>query len=83
MLFQVLTLYLRGLKKNTYMKPKIGISIGDINGIGPEIILKSLLEIDLAVSSPVIIAPKKMLDAYCKLLGLTVSANTCEYFGRS
>ncbi|MBD3615621.1 MAG: 4-hydroxythreonine-4-phosphate dehydrogenase PdxA [Gracilimonas sp.] len=47
--------------------PNIAISIGDFNGIGPEIILKSLSEIDLKKSIPVIIAPKTIIEYYCEL----------------
>ena len=61
------------------MKPIIGISIGDINGIGPEIILKALDKIDLSESSPLLIAPKKVLDFYAQELKLAVHLNLCEY----
>lgn len=47
--------------------PFIAISIGDFNGIGPEIILKSLSKIDLKKSIPVIIAPKNIIEYYAKL----------------
>lgn len=60
-------------------KPVIGISIGDVNGIGPEIILKSLDQIDLSKSSPLIIAPKSILEYYAKHLKLAVHLNTCQY----
>ncbi len=60
-------------------KPIIGISIGDINGIGPEIVLKSLDQIDLSKSSPLIIAPKSVLEYYAKQLKLAVHLNTCQY----
>ncbi len=61
------------------MKPVIGISIGDINGVGPEIILKSLEKVDLEISSPLIIAPKQVLDYYAKELKLKVHLNRCEF----
>lgn len=61
------------------MKPVIGISIGDINGVGPEIILKALEKIDLKESSPLIIAPKQVLDYYAKELKLQVHLNRCEF----
>lgn len=50
------------------MKPRIGITIGDINGIGPEIILQSLHEIKGTDTLPVIIAPKNVLQYYVELL---------------
>jgi len=50
---------------------KIGISIGDINGIGPEIVLKSLSNKDLLKDiTPVIYASKKLCQFYKKLLSL-------------
>tara|TARA_R110000868_G_scaffold304437_19_gene565356 strand:- start:10458 stop:11447 length:990 start_codon:yes stop_codon:yes gene_type:complete len=61
------------------MKPTIGISIGDFNGIGPEIILKALEKIDLEKSSPLIIAPKEILDFYAKELKLALHVNRCEF----
>ncbi|RNC85293.1 MAG: 4-hydroxythreonine-4-phosphate dehydrogenase PdxA [Balneola sp.] len=60
-------------------KPIIGISIGDVNGIGPEIILKALDHIDLKKSSPLIIAPKSVLEYYAILLKRAVHVNTCQY----
>jgi len=50
-------------------KIKVGISIGDINGIGPEIILKTFSDkrmLDLC--TPIIFASTKLLDAYKKIM---------------
>lgn len=44
--------------------PRIAISIGDFNGIGPEIVLKSLAGANLHASMPVIIAPKAVAEHY-------------------
>ncbi len=57
------------------MKPTIGISLGDCNGIGPEIILKGLSDIDFSQSKPVIIAPTYILEYYKDLLGLSIELN--------
>ncbi len=50
-------------------KPTIGITIGDFNGIGPEVVAKSLQKkriLDLC--TPVVIADSKVLDALqCKI----------------
>jgi 4-hydroxythreonine-4-phosphate dehydrogenase len=47
-------------------KPKIGITIGDVNGIGPEVIIKSLIhESSLKQFIPIIYASSKVL-AYHK-----------------
>ncbi|GAB4400686.1 MAG: 4-hydroxythreonine-4-phosphate dehydrogenase PdxA [Microscillaceae bacterium] len=52
-------------------KPVIGLSIGDFNGIGPEIILKTLSQpYILKVCTPVVYAPLKVLNHYRKLLNL-------------
>lgn len=52
-------------------KPVIGITIGDINGIGPEVIIKSLLDIRvLNQLTPVIYGSTKTLSYYRKSLNL-------------
>ncbi len=53
------------------MKPIIGISLGDCNGIGPEIILKGLSYIDFSQSKPVVIAPFHVLEFYKDLFGFS------------
>jgi 4-hydroxythreonine-4-phosphate dehydrogenase len=50
-------------------KPIIGISCGDINGIGPEIIVKTLSDSRiLEICTPVIFANNKVLNFYRKTL---------------
>lgn len=52
-------------------KIKVGISIGDLNGVGPEVILKTLADNrinDLCI--PVIYASKKVIDYYIKSLSI-------------
>lgn len=48
--------------------PRIAISIGDFNGIGPEIVMKTLSEVDLSVSTPVIIAPEEVVSFYLNVI---------------
>lgn len=55
------------------MLPKIGITIGDINGIGPEIALKAVSEIDYSVSVPVLITPASVINFYNSELRLNRS----------
>lgn len=55
------------------MLPKIGITIGDINGIGPEIALKAVSEIDYSVSVPILISSAPVIDFYNSELGLNKS----------
>lgn len=51
-------------------KPKIGITIGDINGIGPEIIIKTFSDPRmLNLCTPIIYASAKLLIYYKKTLG--------------
>ncbi len=57
------------------MKPIIGITLGDCNGIGPEVILKGLSDIDFMQSIPVVIAPTYILEFYKDLLGLSTELN--------
>ncbi len=50
-------------------KPIIGISCGDINGIGPEIIVKTLSDARiLEICTPVVFANNKVLNFYRKTL---------------
>ncbi|HEY5691400.1 MAG TPA: 4-hydroxythreonine-4-phosphate dehydrogenase PdxA [Cyclobacteriaceae bacterium] len=52
-------------------KPKIGITIGDLNGIGPEIIIKCLADNRiLQMITPVVYGSPKVLSFYRKLLNL-------------
>lgn len=52
-------------------KPRIGITIGDLNGIGPEVVMKALADNRiLAMVTPVIYGSARVLTFYKKLLGL-------------
>lgn len=54
-------------------QPKIGISIGDPNGIGPEVILKTMEKKGiLKMLTPIIYASAALLDECQKLLGTSV-----------
>jgi len=51
------------------MKPKIGITIGDINGIGPEIIIKMLSNDAIySMCTPIIYGSTKVLSYYKKAI---------------
>lgn len=57
------------VNKSRVNKPIIGITIGDINGIGPEIIIKSLSDSRLLNHiTPVIFGSTKVLSFYRKML---------------
>ncbi|MEX2605307.1 MAG: 4-hydroxythreonine-4-phosphate dehydrogenase PdxA, partial [Gracilimonas sp.] len=47
---------------NSTQIPHIAISVGDFNGIGPEIILKTLSDADLGKSTPVILSPVEVME---------------------
>ena len=56
-------------KKSKAKKPVIGISIGDVNGIGPEVIIKALSDSRvLNHITPVVFGSTKVLSFYRKML---------------
>ena len=55
-------------RKDKMDKPVIGITIGDINGIGPEVIIKSLMDTRILDHiTPVIFGSTKVLSFYRKM----------------
>jgi len=57
-------------KSSTNIKPVIGITLGDINGIGPEVIIKALSDTRiLNIITPVIYGSTKVLSYYRKNIG--------------
>jgi len=60
-----------GTPITTKRKPVIGITLGDINGVGPEVIIKSLLNSKiLRFFTPIIYGSGKVLSFYRKNLGV-------------
>jgi len=54
-----------------FTKPRIGITLGDINGIGPEVVIKALSDPRiLSLITPVIYGSTRVLSYYRKLMGL-------------
>ena len=52
-------------------KPKIGISLGDLNGIGPEVVIKALADNRLLnMATPIIYGSTRVLSFYRKLMNL-------------
>jgi len=52
-------------------KPRIGITLGDLNGIGPEVIIKALADNRITtMATPVIYGSAKVLSFYKKLLNI-------------
>lgn len=60
------------------MIPVIAITMGDYNGIGPEVILKALPSIDRRLSIPVAIGHEEVFRHYARLLGLPVEIRRIE-----
>ncbi|PLX31521.1 MAG: 4-hydroxythreonine-4-phosphate dehydrogenase PdxA [Ignavibacteria bacterium] len=64
--------------KNNRELPVIAISIGDVNGIGPEVTLKSFLRSDLFdMCRPVVYGPGGVVEYYNAQLGLQLDVNLC------
>jgi len=62
------------------MTPKLTLSIGDINGIGPEVILKSLIDHDYSEYVPILISPFEVVSYYSESLGISLDINHCSHF---
>jgi 4-hydroxythreonine-4-phosphate dehydrogenase len=61
------------------VKPKIAITIGDFNGIGPEIILKSILHPSVKKEiQPVLIGSREIFEYYVRSLKLKVDFVSVE-----
>lgn len=55
----------------TQDKPRIGITIGDLNGIGPEVVIKALADNRLlTMVTPVVYGSTRVLSYYRKLMNL-------------
>lgn len=63
------------------MPVNVAISIGDINGIGPEVVLKSLDETDLSKVTPFVLSNRSVVEYYSKLLQLDLPFHFVESFG--
>ena len=58
-------------KKTKKNKPIIGITIGDINGVGPEVIIKALADSRILNHiTPVVFGSTKVLSFYRKMLNI-------------
>lgn len=55
------------------MKPVIAVSMGDYNGIGPEVILKAFNHIDFSNSIPLVIGHEEVFQYYDQLIHSGVS----------
>jgi len=57
------------------MKPRIAVSMGDFNGIGPEVILKAFKHIDFTDSIPVLIGHADVFQFYDRQVNSGLSFN--------
>ncbi|SHF50040.1 4-hydroxythreonine-4-phosphate dehydrogenase [Fodinibius roseus] len=60
------------------MAQHIVISSGDFNGIGPEIILKTLREVDLGNNTATILSSRQVVDYYRSKFNITLPCHTIE-----
>ena len=52
-------------------KPRIGITLGDVNGIGPEVVIKALADARLLnIITPVVYGSARVISYYKKLLNI-------------
>lgn len=68
--------------KNSKDLPVIAISIGDVNGIGPEVTLKAFVRSDLFERCrPLVFSPVAVLEYYNTRLGLQLAIHRCAAAG--
>lgn len=60
------------------MPLRIAISIGDINGIGPEVVLKTLADVELTEATPIILSNRKVVEYYAEQLRLDLPFHYAE-----
>jgi 4-hydroxythreonine-4-phosphate dehydrogenase len=59
------------MEKDKHRKPRVGITLGDPNGIGPEVVMKTLMDNRLnSICTPVIYGSGKVFSRYRKMLGI-------------
>jgi 4-hydroxythreonine-4-phosphate dehydrogenase len=63
------------------MQKRIAISIGDVNGIGPEVVIKSLREFALTGITPIILGSKKVLDFWLNNMSASLDYHLVESIG--
>ncbi len=63
-------------------KPLIAITVGDFNGIGPEVVLKSVTKRSIrALCTPVLVGPRTVFEHYARLLNIGLHLH--EWSGRT
>ncbi len=61
------------------MKPVIAITMGDFNGIGPEVVLKSLRSPAVQrICSPVLVGSTGVFEYYARKLGIALRFTTVQ-----
>lgn len=64
------------------MPVKIAISIGDINGIGPEVVLKSLSRTDLSDITPFILSNRQVVEYYSNISDIDLNFQFAKNVGQ-
>jgi 4-hydroxythreonine-4-phosphate dehydrogenase len=61
------------------MKPILGITMGDATGVGPEIIVKALVDREIYnMSRPVVVGDKKIMERAVKIIGADLKCREVE-----
>jgi len=57
-------------------KPVIAVTVGDYNGVGPEVVLKSIRHPDVGrVCVPLLVGPEEVFASYARRLGIDIFAH--------
>lgn len=68
---------------STIRKPVIAITLGDYNGIGPEVVLKCLNKrATRALCNPLVIGPPQVLEYYAERLGISFALRPAASSGK-
>jgi len=66
------------------MKPRIAITVGDYNGIGPEVVLKGITHPSLSnVCTPILVGPEDVFSFYAKRLGIRIRLSSVDMNGNT
>ena len=72
------------MKRRPGNKPTVAITVGDYNGIGPEIILKSVTQRSIRrICTPILVGPSAAFELYARKLRLPLPLQRIKYSKRS
>ena len=62
------------------MKPILGITMGDAAGVGPEIIVKALMDPSIyEIGRPVVFGDKKIMERAVKIIGAELKCKAIDH----